>query len=240
MTKTPDVAKMFKTGMHFGHKSSKWHPKIEPYIFTKKDNIHIINLAKTGEKLKEAALFAQGVAERGGKILFVGVKKQSKSVVVKYAKECGMPYMSGKWIGGLLTNFSTIIKSARRYKILMKKKASGELEKYTKKERSQFDKEIEKLEKTVGGIVEMDSFPQAIFLLDMKKAKTALQEANKKKLPIIAICDTNCNPGLVNYPIPANDDSIKSVELIVATICEAIKGAKVDGKKDGEIKKLRN
>lgn len=234
MTKIPDIPKMFKTGMHFGHKSSRWHPKMKPYIFTKKDNIHIINLAKTEEKLKEAALFAKGVTERGGKILFVGVKKQSQLVVAKYANECGMPYMSGKWIGGLLTNFSNIIKSIKRYKMLMKKKASGELEKYTKKERSQFDKEIEKFEKTVGGIVEMDSFPQAVFLFDMKKAKTALQEANKKNLPVIAICDTNCNPQLVDYPIPANDDSIKSVELIVSTISDAIKEARKGEVKDGK------
>lgn len=232
MTKTPDIETMFKTGMHFGHKTSKWHPKIEPFIFTKKDNVHIINLAKTEEKLKEAIEFAQSISSKGGKILFVGIKKQSQEIVVKYAKECGMPYMSGKWIGGLLTNFSTIIKSARRYKTLTKKKTTGELEKYTKKERAQFDKEIEKLEKSVGGIVEMDTFPQAVFLLDMKKAKTALQEAKAKKLPIIAICDTNCNPDLVDYPIPANDDSIKSVELIVSIMSEAIKSPKAGEKKE--------
>ncbi|MFH1188099.1 MAG: 30S ribosomal protein S2, partial [bacterium] len=183
MTKNPDIETMFKTGMHFGHKTSKWHPKMEPYIFTVKDNIHIIDLAKTEEKLKEAVEFSQTIASKGGKILFVGIKKQSQPVVMQYAKECGMPYMSGKWIGGLLTNFSNIIKSARRYKMLMKKKTTGELEKYTKKERSQFDKEIVKLEKSVGGIIEMETFPQAVFLLDMKKAKTALQEAKAKKLP---------------------------------------------------------
>lgn len=232
MTKIPDIETMFKTGMHFGHKTSKWHPKMEPYIFTTKDNVHIINLAKTEEKLKEAVEFSQTIASKGGKILFVGIKKQSQLVVAQYAKECGMPYMSGKWIGGLLTNFSIIIKSAKRYKMLMKKKTTGELEKYTKKERSQFDKEIVKLEKSVGGIIEMETFPQAVFLLDMKKAKTALQEAKTKKLPIIAICDTNCNPNLVDYPIPANDDSIKSIELIVSTISEAIKAVKAGEKKE--------
>lgn len=232
MTKIPDIETMFKTGMHFGHKTSKWHPKIEPYIFTKKDNIHIINLAKTEEKLKEAVEFSKNVVLKGGKILFVGIKKQSQSVVAKYGKECGMPYMSGKWIGGLLTNFSNIMKLTKRYKILIKKKTTGELEKYTKKERSQFDKEILKLEESVGGIIEMDAFPQAIFLLDMKKAKTALQEAKAKRLPIIAICDTNCNPELVDYPIPANDDSIRSVDLIVSTISEAIKEAKAGGNKE--------
>jgi len=223
MKKISDLKGMLKAGVHFGHQVGKWHPKMDPYIFTTKDGVHIIDLIKTQETLQSAADFAKKITAGGGKILFVGIKKQSKSIVEKYAKECGMPYISTKWIGGLLTNFSNISKLTKRYKILMKKKDTGELGKYTKKERSQFDKESVRLEKTVGGILEMDKFPEAIFLLDMKKARTALREASKKGLPIIAICDTNCNPELVNYPIVANDDSVKSVDLVVSVIAEAIK-----------------
>jgi small subunit ribosomal protein S2 len=232
MSKTTDIKAMFKAGMHFGHRTGKWHPKMKQYIFTQKDGVHIIDLIKTEQKLQEAVEFIKKITGSGGKVLFVGIKKQAQPIVAKYAKECGMPYMSGSWIGGLLTNFSVIIKSVKRYKTLIKKKASGELEKYTKKERFQFDKEITKLKDKVGGIVEMEAFPQAVFLLDMKKTKTALQEAHKKKLPIIAICDTNCNPELINYPIPANDDSVKSVELITSVISEAIKEAKVSIKQN--------
>lgn len=236
MVKIPDLKEMIKAGVHFGHQTSKWYPKMKPFIFTQKDGIHIIDLTKTTEHLKIAADFAQKVAANGDKILFIGIKKQAQPIVKRIAQECGMPYMSGKWIGGLLTNFSVTTRSIKRYKILLKKKAEGELGQYTKKEQSDFDKEIVKLEQKVGGIVEMDRFPQAIFLLDMKKSQTALAEARRKKLPIIAICDTNCNPELVDYPIPGNDDSVKSVELLVSVISEAVKEGKKQQVKEAAVK----
>jgi small subunit ribosomal protein S2 len=226
MVKTPDLKTMIDSGMHFGHQVSRWYPKMKPFIYTQKDGVHIIDLTKTKIKLEEAIAYVQKIVANDGKVLFVGVKKQTQPIVKKYAEECEMPYMAGKWIGGLLTNFSITIKSVKRYKTLKKTKESAEFAKYTKKEQSQINKEIDKLDKKVSGLVNMDKFPQAIFLVDMRKAKTALEEANKRKMPIIAICDTNCNPDLVNYPIPANDDSVKSIELVVSVISEAIIEAK--------------
>ncbi|MFA6215397.1 MAG: 30S ribosomal protein S2 [Patescibacteria group bacterium] len=233
MPKIPDLLTMLKSGVHFGHQHSKRHPKMQPYIFTSKSGFHIINLEKTQEMLQEALEFTKKIVANGGTILFLGTKKQAQQIIIKNAKETGMPYITERWLGGTFTNFAEILRVVRKLTELKRKKTSGQLEKYTKKEQLEFDREIEKLEKMVGGIESMTKIPDAIFVCDVKKEKTAILEAIKKNIPVIAMCDTNANPDKVNYVIPANDDAVKSIELITGLIAEAIK----EGLAAREIKK---
>lgn len=235
MPEIPDLLTMLKAGVHFGHQLSKRHPKMKPYIFTAKNGFHLINIEETQVKLKEALDFVKKIVQNGGTILFLGTKKQAQSIIAKYAKDCGMPYVAERWLGGTFTNFFAISKLVNKYKSLRDKKVSGELEKYTKKERLEFDREIEKLEKIVGGIVNLAKAPDAIFICDLKKEKTAVREALRKNIPIVGICDTNANPEDITYPIPANDDAIKSIELITSLISEAVK----EGMKEKEERKMK-
>lgn len=223
MPNIPDLMTMLKSGVHFGHQLSRRHPKMKPYIFTAKSGFHIINLELTQEKLKEALDYVTKVVANGGTILFLGTKKQAQAIVVKHAKDCAMPFITERWLGGTFTNFGEINRVIKKYTELKKKRASGELDKYTKKERLDFERDIEKLDRVVGGIEEMHKIPDAIFVVDIKKEKTAVAEANKRNIPVIAICDTNANPDKVTYVIPANDDSVKSIELITDLIAQAVK-----------------
>ncbi|TSC96337.1 MAG: small subunit ribosomal protein S2 [Parcubacteria group bacterium Athens1014_10] len=226
--KIPSLLEMIKAGVHFGHRTSKWHPKMEPYIYTVKNTVHLINLEKTQEKLKEALDFVKEVMEKNGVILFLGTKKTIKEVTKKYAEKVNMPYINEKWIGGTMTNFSVISRLIKKLKDLENKKEKGEFAKYAKKEQSKFNTEIEKLNKVIKGIKNLDKLPEAIFMLDTKDEKTAIREAKKLKLPTIGIVDTNCNPEEAVYPIPANDDAIKSVEMITNLVAQAIEeGRKV-------------
>ena len=223
MSKIPDLLTMLKSGVHFGHQKGKRHPKMEPYIFTEKSGFHIINLEKTQEKLEEALEFTKKIVSNGGTILFLGTKKQAQPIVTKYAKEVGMPYIIERWLGGTFTNFAEVSRLVKKFTELKKKKSSGQLDKYTKKEQLEFDREIEKLDKMVGGVESLSRIPDAIFVIDVKKEKTAVSEAVKKNIPIIAMCDTNVNPQKIDYVIPANDDAVKSIELITGLIAEAVK-----------------
>lgn len=222
----PTIKQMIEAGMHFGHQVSRRHPKMEPYIFGTRKGINIINLEITQKKLEEALSFVKDLVADGKNILFVGTKKQSSSVIEKYAKECEMPYVSTRWLGGTLTNFSSILNLVKKYNELKEKKEKGELEKYTKKEQGKFKKEIKKMEELVEGISKLTKIPDVLFIADLKKDKTALVEAKKKGVPVVAICDTNVNPKDVKYPIPANDDSLGSVEMIVSLVAEAVKEGK--------------
>ena len=223
----PTLSELLQAGVHFGHQKSRWHPKMKPYIFTERNGIYIINLEKTLEKLEEAAAYVRKIALGGGLVLFVGTKKQGQKILEKYAKDCGMPFVTERWVGGFFTNFVNVSKLIKKYKSLREQKESGALHKYTKKEQSDFGKEIEKLQKIVGGLADMTKLPEAIFVLDAKREKTAIAEARKKKIAIVGFCDANTNPELLDYPIPANDDAVKSIEIITKTIADAIK----DGKK---------
>jgi len=223
MSKIPDLLTMLKSGVHFGHQQGKRHPKMEPYIFTAKSGVHIINLEKTQEKLEEALEFTKRIVSNGGTILFLGTKKQAQPIVTKYAKEVNMPYITERWLGGTFTNFFEVSRLVKKFTELKKKKSSGQLDKYTKKEQLEFDREIEKLDKMVGGIESLSRIPDAIFVVDVKKEKTAVSEAVKKNIPVIAMCDTNVNPQNISYVIPANDDAVKSIELITGLIAEAVK-----------------
>ena len=193
------ILELLKNGVHFGHSKSKMHPKMGPYVFSTRNNICVIDLEKTKNKLAEAMEFLTNVAGKGGAILFVSTKRQSKDIVRKYAEKTKMPFITEHWIGGLLTNFSVVSKLIQRYKKLKSDQERGEPNKYTKKERLDFQKEIEKLKNNVGGIESLESLPQALFIVDVKQEKTAVKEASKKGIPIVAVVDTNNNPSLVDY-----------------------------------------
>ena len=220
--KLPSIEEMLEAGVHFGHRTSKWHPKMKPYIFGARKGIYIIDLEISLAKLEAAGQFISQSVANNKKILLVGTKPQVSGLLKKIAKEVNMPYVSEHWIGGLLTNFPIIKKSIKKYKDLLEKKATGQLAKYTKKEQLEFDRQISKLEVAVGGLVDLNTTPEVIFIWDIKTEKTALAEANKKKIAVVAVCDTNVNPENVDYVIPANDDASKTIKLILEIIKEAI------------------
>ncbi|MDP2708619.1 MAG: 30S ribosomal protein S2 [bacterium] len=230
--KIPTVEEMLKAGMHFGHRTSKWHPKMEPFIFGSRKGVHIIDLRKTQKMLGEALEYLKKQSAEGRSILLVGTKMQVKTVLKKAAAETGASYVSERWLGGTLTNFAIIRNLARKLKDLNEKKAAGKLDKYTKKERLDFDREMAKLETNVGGLAALTKTPDVIFIWDIKKEKTAFTEAKKKKIPIVAVCDTNVNPDGVKYIIPANDDASKGIKLVMNLVKEAIEAGKMEGEKE--------
>lgn len=226
MIKTPSLEELLKAGAHFGHRTNRWHPKMKQFIFTSKNGIYIIDLKKTQEKLEEALEFMTKLITEGKSILFVGTKNQVSEPMKKMAIATTQPYIVGKWLGGYLTNFVIVKKSVKKYLDLIEKRDGGKLEKYTKKERLNFDREIKKLELRVGGLASLNKLPDALFVWDIKEEETAIREAQQKNIPIIAVCDTNVNPEEVNYPIPANDDATKTIQLILDCVEDALVMAK--------------
>jgi len=214
---------MFRAGVHFGHKKSAWNPKMKPFIFGVRNNVHIIDLEKTIQKLDKALEFIKSVLKDKGQILFIGTRPQDQVLIEKNSKEIKMPYVVSRWIGGLLTNFNVVRKRVDYLIDLEKKKKAGEFKKYTKKEQLNFDREIEKLKKKFEGVKTLEKLPSAILVLSLKEQMTAITEAKKKNIPIIALVDTNCDPSLVDYPIPSNDDASSALEFMVARIIESIK-----------------
>ena len=224
--KLPTAEQLIEAGVHFGHKMSRWNPKMEPYIFGAKNAVHIIDLAKTLTKLKEAVDFVTDIVAKGGLIILIGTKPPVKKIIKEAAQSVGMPYVNRRWIGGVLTNFKTIGKRLEYFRDLEKKMAEGELKKYTKKEQLGFQRKLEEMEKIFGGIKNLTKLPEAIFAADLKENQLAVREAKKSGVKVIAIADTNTSPELVDFLIPANDDAASSVKIIVDTIVEAIKEAK--------------
>lgn len=230
--KVPSVMELLQSGVHFGHQKGRWHPKMKPYIFAERNGVYVIDLEKTVEKLTEAAEFVQQIGENGGTVLFVGTKSQGKNIMEKYAKQAGMPFIKERWVGGLFTNYANVGKLIKKYKSLREQRDSGALAKYTKKEQVNISKEIERLEKMVGGLDDMTKLPDAVFILDAKHEKTALLESRTRRIPIISFADTNINPETLDYPIPANDDAVNSIEIIARTIAESINFGKVKASKE--------
>lgn len=216
------LKELLEAGVQFGHKRRRWNPKMKPFIFTERDGHHIIDIRKTYDKLREAYDFLKKLSSRGGTVLFVCTKKQGKDIVKEEAKRCGAYYMTERWPGGTLTNFETIRSRINRMKELLDMKESGELEKYPKKEQLLMMKELEKLQTVFEGIVNMETLPDAIYIVDLVKEEIALKEAQKLNIPVIAIVDTNADPSLVEFPIPGNDDAIRSISLISKTLANAI------------------
>lgn len=221
-----DVEEMALAGLHLGHRTSKIHPKIKPYLYGVRNGVHIIDLEKTAEKLKEALKFIQELISENKNLVLIGTKIQMKNLVKTTAEECNLSYVSERWIGGTFTNFENIKKRVDYFKDLERKKTEGELEKYTKKERALFDKELLKLDSKFGGIKNLAQLPDAIFVADMKKEISAIKEAKMRGIKIIAIAHTNVDPTLADYPIPANDDAVVSVKYILEKIKDAILKAK--------------
>ena len=239
MKKTLTVQDLLDTGAHFGHPTSKWNPNFLPYIATKKNGIHIINLEETIRCIKKADKEILNIANSGGTILFVGTKNQVKDVVQESADACGMFYIVERWLGGILTNFSTIKKSIRRLEKL-EKESSSIYKNLTKKEMMMLERERIKLSDLHRGIKDMKYIPNAIFVVDLKLEKIAVDEAKILGIPIFGIVDTNTNPKLADYPIPANDDSIKTVKLILNYFIESINSANMSKKEDESVKKESN
>ncbi len=221
-----DPEEMARAGLHFGHRTSKIHPKMKPYLDGVRNTVHIIDLEQTAEKLKEALGFIQELISAGKILLLVGTKIQVKNLVKEMTAECQLPYVTERWLGGTFTNFEVIKKRIEYFKNLEKKKAEGELEKYTKKERAKFDLELKNLELKFGGIKSLERLPDAIFVLDMRKDAAAVKEARQKGIRVIGIADTNVDPTLADFPIPANDDAISSVKYILDRVKEVVKKVK--------------
>ena len=216
------MKQLLEVGAHFGHQAKRWNPKMKPYIFTERNGIHILDLHQTLEATEKAYEFVRQISEDGGKILFVGTKKQAQEAIKEEAERAGGFYVNHRWLGGLLTNLETIKKRVKRLKELEEMDADGTLdEAYTKKEAGLLRKEMAKLSKNIGGIKEMNTLPAALFVVDIKKEFLALEEAKKLGIPVIALIDTNVDPDLVTYKIPANDDAIRSVKLFSQIIANA-------------------
>lgn len=216
------MKQLLEAGVHFGHQTRRWNPKMAEYIFTERNGIYIIDLQKTVKKLNEAYLFARDIAAEGKDILFVGTKKQAQDSVKEEAEACAMPYVNARWLGGMLTNFKTIQSRIKRLEQLRAMEADGTFELLPKKEVIKLNGEIEKLEKFLGGIKDMKKLPGALFIVDPRKERIAVSEAHKLGIPIIAIVDTNCDPDEIDAVIPGNDDAIRAVKLIASTIAAAV------------------
>lgn len=216
------MKQLLEAGVHFGHQTRRWNPKMAPYIFTERNGIYIIDLQKTVKKLEDAYMFVRQVAEDGGDILFVGTKKQAMDSVKEEAERCGMPFVNARWLGGMLTNFTTIKLRIRRLAQLKAMEENGTFDLLPKKEVAKLKLQIEKLEKFLGGITEMKKMPAAMFIVDPRKERIAVAEAKKLGIPIVAIVDTNCDPDEVDYVIPGNDDAIRAVKLIAGAMADAV------------------
>lgn len=222
MAQAASVEELLKAGAHFGHLTRRWNPKMKEFIFMQRNGIHIIDLKKTHVLLQETLDAIGKVARSGKKILFVGTKKQAQDIVRNEAMRCGMPYVTHRWLGGMLTNFSTVRKSIARMEEINKMRIDGTYDNITKKERLMLDREYEKLEKVMGGISNLGRTPGAIFVVDIVKESIAINEAMKLNIPIFAIVDTNCDPDIPDYIIPANDDAAKAIQLITANVADAV------------------
>lgn len=223
----PSVKELLEAGVHFGHQATRWNPKMKVFIYQKKNGIHIIDLIKTHECLRRACEFLAQVTQKNGKVLFVGTKKQAWQVVKSYAQSVNMPYITNRWIGGLLTNYKVVSRNINRLNSLTKDLANPEfIQKYTKKEIQDFKEEQKNLLNMYEGVQNLSRLPEAIFVIDSHNEKTAVAEAVRKKIPVIAIMDTNANPDLIDYPVPANDDSYKSIDLLIKTITANLGAAK--------------
>lgn len=213
-----DIKEMLEAAVHFGHKTQKWNPKMKKYIYSSKNGIHIFDLEKTKAALEKALDFIKKVSSSGKNVLFVSTKPQSSHLIVEAAEACNMPYVIHKWMGGLLTNFTTIKQRIRYLKNLKEQEKAGDFDKYTKKEASELRKTIEKLESALGGVRNLDALPDVVFIVDALRDRIAVNEASKMKIPVVGIVDSNSDPDGIDYPIPANDDAVKSLTYLIQKV----------------------
>ena len=216
------IEQMLKAGVHFGHQTRFWNPKMGPFIFGNRNKVHIINLEKTLEHLKPSVEFCKQLAAANNRILFVGTKRAASKVIKSEAERCDMPYVNYRWLGGMLTNYKTVRASIRRLEILKTQEEEGKFNDLTKKEVLGIKREMEKLERSIGGIKNMGGLPEALFIIDVNNEKIAVAEASKLNIMTFAMVDTNSDPSIIDYPIPANDDASKSIEVILSAVVDAI------------------
>ncbi len=238
MPNIPSMKDLLKAGVHFGHRTSRWHPRMEEFIHSSRNGVHVIDLAKTQVQLEKALQKIENIVAGGGSVMFIGTKIQYQDIISKYATEAGMPYVNNRWLGGTFTNFSEIQKLIKNYLDLKDKRTKGELKKYTKLEQLQFDRRIEDLESKIGGISIITKLPEAVFVVDMRHDKTAVMESRQKGVKVIGLCDTNVNPAYADIAIPANDDSIASATMMLKLVSEAVKIGKARAK--GNVAKRHN
>jgi len=222
------IKELLEAGVHFGHQTRRWNPKMKPFIFDARNGIHIIDLSKSLAQLETACDFLAKTVTKGGKVIFVGTKKQAQQAVKETAKECGQFFVTERWLGGTLTNYQTVKRSIARLREIEKMEADGSINNYVKQEQAVIRREAGRLVKYFDGIRTMDKMPGAMFVVDVKREHNAVAEARKLKIPIVAIADTNCDPDLVDYPIAANDDAIRSVRMILATVNQVITRAQAE------------
>lgn len=231
---TPNFDQLLEAGCHFGHLKRKWNPAMAPYIFMERNGIHIIDLYKTAAKLEDASAALKNIAKAGKKVLFVATKKQAKEVIATKAASVNMPYVTERWPGGMLTNFATIRKAVKKMSIIDKMAKDGTFDNLSKREKLQITRQRAKLEKTLGSISDLNRLPSALFVVDIMKEHIAVAEATRLGIPVFAIVDTNSNPNLVDFAIPANDDASKSIEIILNTVCAAM----VEGLEERKVEKV--
>lgn len=222
----PSAEKMVEAGVHFGHKTSSWHPKMAPYIFGARNGIHVFDMEKTLKKMEESLTFMARVLANGGKVLFVGTKPAAKAIIVSSAVELNLPYVANRWLGGTLTNYKTISKRIQYLKELEEQKKTGQWDKFTKKERLVLQRKMEKLQSQLAGIRDLVKLPEAVFVTDVKVDNIAVREAKRMNIPVVAICDSNMDPRGIEYLIPANDDAVSSLKILLATITDNLKTVK--------------
>ncbi len=222
------IKELLEAGVHFGHQTRRWNPKMKPYIFDARNGIHIIDLSQTVKQLDTACEFLANLVRKGGQVLFVGTKKQAQEAVKEAAKVCGQHYVTERWLGGTLTNFNTVRRSLGRLKQIEKMDADGSINQYVKQEQSMLRREAARLVKNLDGIRNMEKHPEAMFVIDIKREHNAVAEARRLKVPIVAIVDTNCDPDLVEYPSAGNDDAIRSVRLILSTVVQVVSKARAE------------
>ena len=222
------MRQLLEAGVHFGHQTRRWNPKMKPFIFDARNGIHIIDLSKSLTQLETACDFLHGVVSKGGSVLFVGTKKQAQEAVKESAKACAQLYVTERWLGGTLTNFNTLKRSIARLKQIERWETDGSINQYGKQEQSMYRREAARLFKNLDGIRTMDKYPAAMFIVDIKREHNAVAEGRRLKIPIVALVDTNCDPELVDYPIAGNDDAIRSVRLILQTVVQTVTQARAE------------
>ena len=240
MYSTPSLQELLEAGVHFGHQLRRGHPRMRPFIYGVKDGVHILDLTISDKYLKSACEYVYNLGKMGKVMLIVGTKKQARPLVQEALKDTTIPYLIERWIGGFLTNIDEIQKNIKKFKELKEQKTKGELSKYTKKEQLLLDRKMAKLERDFIGVLDLKTYPDAVFVLDAVTDGIAVREANRLKIPVVAIADTNCDPSLIDYPIPGNDDAIKSIRILTDTIVgaykEGLKEAGVEAQKQAKIK----
>ncbi len=229
------MKELLEAGVHFGHQTRRWNPKMKKFIFIERNGIYIIDLQKTLKALQDARAALDDIARRGGTVLFVGTKRQAKDTIMEEADRCGMPYVNERWLGGMLTNFKTIKSNLRRFKELDKMKADGTFDKLSKKEQSQLGKEMTRLVKIFTGIKEVTNLPAAVFVIDTKKERIAVAEANRLGVPVFGVVDTNCDPEVIDFPIPGNDDAIRAIRLFARFVSDTVMNARQEAREGADL-----